>query len=436
MFPILLYIVAKIKGEFKNAKNQKALSFVLLFAIFLSLTGCWDQRGVEEYAFVIALGMDKVDNQKDKVRITYLIANPETGSVASSASSQEPPRGIISFEANSLITAKSLANIVIAKEITYDLVRMLFVSEELARDKEFVRWIYDAAKSMDIRRDIQFLVTKEETSQFIQTNKPLLETRPHDYYEKIFNVGEIFGTTPPSELNTFFRITEADADLFLGMYGTTEKVQEHKSNQEPDQIKAGEFHYTGETNTTQIAGSAVFKEGRMIDTLTIEETKLTYLLNPTLKTGYFLFTFPDPFDEDYRVDAQIELDNPIKIDMNLKKDTPKIDVTVPISLEVLSNHSMTDYSKDPMKQDRLESSIKEDLANKFKELIKKTQEEFKSEPFNWSLIARKEFPTIPDWEKFDWMKTYPDMDINVSVQLKLEKFGRQNELPRIEEMRD
>lgn len=413
---------------------QRTSSFVALLAILLFLSGCWDQRGVEEYAFVIALGMDKSEEQQDRINITYLIANPEVGTAATSGSS-EPPREIISFDANSLITAKSLANTVIAKEISYDLVRMIFVSEELARDAEFIRWIYDAAKSMDIRRDIQLLITKEKTSQFIQANKPLLETRPHEYYEKIFNVG-VFGTTPPSELNTFFRITEADADLFLGMYGSIEKALPNHSKKEPDQITAGELPFTGETNITQIAGSAVFKEGQMIDTLSIEETKLVYLLNPIYKTGYLLTTFPDPFNPQYLIDARIELENPVKFNMNLDKDTPTIDVTVPILLEVLSNHSMTDYSVDQKKRNFLESSIQEDLTNKFELLIKKTQEEFKTEPFGWSIIARKKFRTIPEWEDFDWMKTYPDMDINVSVELKLDKFGRQNELPSMEETRD
>ncbi|MEN2766639.1 Ger(x)C family spore germination protein [Ornithinibacillus xuwenensis] len=416
----------------KNASKFTVFLFILLF-----LCGCWDQKEVEELAYVIAVGIDKAEDHENRVKISYLIANPEAGSTAEGGGSQEPPREIISFEADDFISSKNLANTVITKHVTYDLLRMIIVSEDFARDENFIRWIYDATKSMEIRRDIRLLVSKEDTATFLQNNKPVLETRPHEYFEKILDIGNEIGTTPPSELNTFFRITEADADLFLGIYGTTEKGEKKESDGDPDEITAGEFKYEGETNTTQFVGSAVFKEGKMIDTLTIEETRLSYLLNPTLKPGFFLGTFPDPFDDKYRIVTRIEANGPLKFDMKLNGgNKPSIHVKIPLLLEVMSNHSMTDYPKDAKKRKKLKESLKEDITRKFEDFVKKTQEEYKTEPFGWSLIARKQFGTIKAWENFDWMKTYPGMKIEVSVQLKLGKFGRQSDLPRLEEVRD
>ena len=67
-----------------------------------------------------------------------LIENPEVGSIQGGGGSTEKPREIISFDANDFLTAKSTANVVISRKISYDLLKMIVVSEELAKDPKFV----------------------------------------------------------------------------------------------------------------------------------------------------------------------------------------------------------------------------------------------------------------------------------------------------------
>src|SRR5690625_615413 len=250
---------------------------VIFFVIFLS--GCWDQTEADQLAFVSAIGIDKDEEDEGLVKVTFVISNPEVGSLASGGggAGDEPPMETISFTANDFSTSKSLSNTVIARKVSYDLLRLIIVSEEFARDDQFIRWMYDITKSMEIRRDIKFLVSKEAPASFVENNQPKMDIRPHKYYELIFKRGEDSGTTPPSSIMEFFRIAEADADLFLGSYGTTAESDKDKKIEDPDQIEAGEFVYEGQTNTTQFAGSAVFKKGKMIDSITIEETRLAYL---------------------------------------------------------------------------------------------------------------------------------------------------------------
>ncbi|WP_026905935.1 Ger(x)C family spore germination protein [Paucisalibacillus globulus] len=412
------------------------VKFISLFVLLLILGGCWDQKETEEQAYVIAIGLDKAEESENLVKVTYLISNPEAGTAAvGGGSSSEPPREIISFEAEDFVTSRNLANTVIAKQITYDILQIIVVSEDFARDDDFVRWIYDATKSMEIRRDSKLLITKEDTLTFLEINQPKLETRPHEYFKMLFARGKETAMLPVSDLNTFFRITEADADLFLGIYGTTEK-SEKQHGKEPDQVIAGEFHYEGETNPTEFAGAAVFKEGKMIDVITIEDTRLAFLLNPTMNGVDILASFPDPFDENYHISTRVNKISDIKIKMDLKKEQPEINVTLPVSIDLLSNHSMTEYQLNEQNKEKLKKSFEDTLEKLFKDFVKKTQEEYKTEPFGWSLIARKKFLTIPEWEDFDWMKTYPDMKVNITVNVELGSFGRQGGLPSLEEVRD
>jgi spore germination protein KC len=413
----------------------KIFKAIFLLVICLVLSGCWDQRQIEKRAYVYAIGMDKAE-EENKFTITYLIINPEFGTMATGGGNANNPHEIISFETNDLITSRNLANAVIAKEITYDLLRAIVVSEELAQEKQFIRWMYDATKDREIRRDNFFIVTKEKASKFFEKNEPKLETRINKYFEYILNRGIETGMIPESDLHRYFKITEADASLFLSIYGTTQKSPKQVHTSSEDQLLAGQLETKGKTNPTQFLGSAVFKEGRMIGKLSAEETRAAVLLNDTLEMSDFLTTYPDPFDNRYLVAARIikKSDNDVK--MKLKNGTGFIDVTIPLHVEVLSDHSMVDYSKSKAKRQKLKQTIKSSIESKLEALVKKTQEEFKGEPFGWSLLARKKFSTINQYEKFDWMKSYPNIKVNVKVSIVFGEFGRQTELPKYERVRD
>ncbi|MGM8216665.1 Ger(x)C family spore germination C-terminal domain-containing protein [Bacillaceae bacterium W0354] len=281
-----------------------------------------------------------------------------------------------------------------------------------------------------------FFVTKEPTLDFYTNLKPKLESRPHEYLEVILERGAQIGLIPQSYLMHYFRITEADADLFIAPYGSSqhEKTPKHKSS-ESDFI-AGNMAYEGSTNNTNFVGSAVFKEGKMIGKLTGEETRLSILLNNTIDASDVLATFPDPFNEKYRNTVRIFKKQKNKISMNLSNGAPKINVMIPMEVEVLTDHGMVNYAEDKTKRDILKESIKEHLLKSLEKLVEKTQKEFKGEPFGWSLVARKNFLTIPEYDEFNWMEKYPTMDVSISLDIKFGEFGRQSELPNLKKVRE
>lgn len=420
----------------KQLQVNKVIHLLVLFILLLSLTGCWDRNEIDKRAYVIAIGLDKAKNESD-IKITYLISNPEFGSQIQGGSTEEPAQETITFETNDLVTARTTANAVVAKEITYDMLKVILVSEELAKDENFIRWMYDATKDIEIRRNISFVVTKEAPSKFIEKNKPKLETRPHKYFELMLQRGAEAGMSPESELYNYFRITEADAGLYLAAYATSEKTSGgSREAEDEDDLFAGQFHPEGKTNNTQFFGSAIFKEGKMIGKLTGEDTRLTIIMNDILNATDILTTFPDPFNKKYRLGARIVKKRNNEVNVNLEKTPGTIDVTIPLKIKILTDHSMVNYATSKEKRDVLKKYLEERLTEKFEELVKKTQEEYKAEPFAWSLYVRKQFLTIPEYKDFDWMKSYPDMKVSIKVNIQFGEFGRQGELPNLEKMRD
>ncbi|WP_010678211.1 Ger(x)C family spore germination protein [Bacillus timonensis] len=413
----------------------KISKLTLILASLFILVGCWDKEEIDSRAYVLGIGLDKSDI-KGFLNITYLISNPEAGSTLQGGGGNEPTHETITFNASSFIQSEDIANSVIAKSITYDILDFFIVSEELARDKDFVRWIYDATKDREIRRDTKIIVVKENASTFIERNKPKLETRRHEYFEQIFNHATQIGLIPDSEIHNFFRITEADADLFISAYATT--IEDHSTAQKnnDEDLIAGKLKVTGKTNPAQFLGSAVFKEGQMIGKLSVQETRITQLLNKWMKKPSFLVSVPDPFMKRYYITARFTQINAPQIDVDVSKPAPKVTMKLPIQAEILTDHSMVNYAGDEEKRRELKEHLKKGFEQRITKLIKRSQEEFKADLFGLSLIARKHFLTIPQWENYDWMKSYPEADISVSVDITFGEFGRQSELPSYERIRD
>lgn len=403
----------------------------LLFAAIV-LGGCWDQKEIDRKDYVVAIGIDQDEDQG--IKMSLLTTNPEVGSVQQGGTTNEPPTEIITLKTKDLLSPINFSNTVVAREISLDMLRYIIVSEELAKTNNFIRWMYETTKNKDIRRDNFLIITKEDTSQFIEKNKPRLETRVHKYYENIIRRGQETGTIPFSQLHTYFRVTEADADLFLGIYATRE-VQEEKSEAN-DQLFAGQFKPGGTANKTEFLGSAVFKEGKMIGKLTGEETRLSYLLNNIDYAQDMLISIPDPFNKNFNMSIRVSQQKDAAIHLDLFKGNGTIRVNVPLIIDVLSDHSMVNYADHKKKREQLRKHIENRFERRLNDFVKKTQEEFKGEPFGWSLYARRKFTNVHDYHKYNWMEKYPNMDVRINVEVKISEYGRQTKLPNLQKVRD
>lgn len=400
---------------------------IVFLAIILFCTACNDRHEVERRSYVIAIGIDKSPHAK-LLKVSYLIANPEYGSLQQGGGGDTPPKEIITIDSPDFILSKQLMNSMIPKGITYDLLEHVVISEKLARDNNFPRWMYDAAKDSEIRRDISLVVSKESPEEFFNKTNPKFETRPHKYFGLIKEHSEKTGLAPQkSQFLQYFRILEANGDLFSGTYAAADTPSESKDLDDPDRFIAGELGSTGEANQTQFVGSAIFNRGSMVGTLDGEETRLASILNNTVKAPQVFFTLKDPFDEKYHISVKIDTSgNETK--MNFDRETPTIDTTVTLQVSILTVHSMTDFKKKENRK-RLRKYIEKVFDKKFEKLIKKTQTEFKGQPFGWSLIARKEFKTLKDYKDFNFKGKYPEMDITIKTKVKILEYGRLKEVP-------
>lgn len=92
---------------------------------------------------------------------------------------------------------------------------------------------------------------------------------------------------------------------------------------------------------------------------------------------------------------------------------------------------MVNFAKNNDKVAELKKSMTKTMEEHLTQYIKYTQEEFKGDTFHLSVPIRKGFWTLQEFRDFDWMKSYPDAEINVNVDIRFGEFGRQTKSARV-----
>jgi spore germination protein KC len=418
-----------IKNKGGTEELNRVSVLLLLCLPVLLLAGCWDKKEVEERTYVVAIGLDLpegIDIEKEQaLDVTLQFSNPKLNVKGASPSEGSDRKDFITLTAPDFVTARNMANSFVTREISFGHNKVLIVSEELARTEIFYRLLSTGIKDREIRRETNILVTEGKAAEFIEKNKPELMVRPHRYLQFLIDRATETGMVPESTINRLFAITDGDADLFLAMYGSIHEKDKEIGFHDEDQYKAGQVPKKG-GNPAQLIGAAVFKEGKMIGTLTGEETRVARLLDNTSNTRDLFSSFEDPLDKRYKIAVRLKKTNKNKVKVKLRNGPPKIEVYYPIEMKVLSVPSMIDYASNRENQRKLKRAIEKKLKENAENLIKRTQEEFKTEPFYWSLYVRPLFRNDKDYQKWDWNnKQYPYADITVNADVEITGFGKQ-----------
>lgn len=391
----------------------------ILLAVCSLVSGCADRIELEKLAHVVVIGLDLTEDQF--IQVTFQIANPQVGTTDRSQAEGEAPSDIVSVIATDVMTAKELANTIIPRKINFSHLQTLIISSKLAQTDKFHPVVASMIRQPEIRREMNMIITREEAREFIKKNKPRMETRPHKYYEFMMAQWETLGGVPLSTLNDYMK--DLSGELYLAIFATTERVEKPLFKFE-QHYRAGEVPVE-DADPVQMLGTVVIREGRMVGTLTGEETRYALMLNKTGRSRSFLSSFPDPYDKEERVTVRLLKKDAPRLKIDVSEDIPKIDIELELRVQLLSIQSLTNYVTNIQKQKVLEQSIEEKLEQETMKFIRRTQEEFRGEPFDWHQEARKKFWTWKDFEQYDFQSKYPLAEVKVNYIVEIESFGKQ-----------
>lgn len=138
--------------------SQKFLipKILLVMLTLLMLTGCWDDINLENRAFVVSIGIDKVD---DGYRVTLGIPDPAAFSVGNTDEMKYTKYGV----GETILSAKKSLERTLSKKLDYTHVKICVINEDILKDRELFLETVDALeRNRDLSKRIFMLATQEE----------------------------------------------------------------------------------------------------------------------------------------------------------------------------------------------------------------------------------------------------------------------------------
>lgn len=362
----------------------------------LLLTGCWNAEEIDSTALAHGVGLDRAG---DKLKVSFEIIRPTpVGGTNVGENESVGHHIILEDEVDTLLTGVRAMIRTSKRRLHFEHARVFIIGDELAKE--------DAISELNsIRRDQMFrlgsylFVTEDDPAEVLHTPtlyEHLTSLELSDAMEETtFTTGYI-----PVNVYQFFAMLEGVlGNAYLPMIALQE-IQGEKS--------------------TALDGTAVFKEGKMVGRLTINETiGLNWLLN-NIEGG----------------SITIGLDNNQKGAVRIKEAKTKFNPALEgehLQVEVLI-HLTVDFVDNPLDvqvNEDLLSEIKRKVSRKVESdvslALKKLQGELKTDVTQIGLTTYRKYPRR--WAELGpkWDEVFANADVDIKVDVKLQHTGKINQ---------
>lgn len=398
----------------KNKFIKKLLFFFILITNITTLSGCYDSRGIEDLAYVTALGIDILDN--DILSLTFQISIPGTSS--ESGSSQSSKTENTTVQCSSIDTGISLVNSYISKQINLSHCKAIIFSEKIA-SKGLNKYIDTLSNNIEIRPNCNIIISRCSAKDFIENATPSIETLTARYYEVALKSSEYTGYTTSTELATFVNDVKnsfVQASAILGGINTGEKDLTEKPYVGIDGNYKANQTPIDDINNIETFGTAVFHDDKLVGELSGLETICFLLISDKIESC--TISVPSPFETESEIDLLIRKSKNSKISVEIINGSPYISVDLFLEAHGLTLNETVDYTsiKD-IKQ--IESSSEKYLKSLITNFLYKTSKEFNSDISGFGKYALSKYLTWQDWENSNWNENYKNAFFNVTININI-----------------
>ncbi len=368
-------------------KKTILLIFILIILLF-SLTGCSSINGIDNYYFIISLGLDKSDSG---LKVSIQIPSNSSQDSSGGSSTQSAEYEIFSAEGVSIDECITILNNYLNKKINLSHCSALIISEELAKEG-IQTYINTLSNNTELRHSCNIIVsngTSIDVLENISNSGAVFSARLYDY---LINSSEYTGYTIQSSFGDFFQALENDY-------------------YEPTTI------YTIiSDNTIQTSGIAVFQRDKMIGTLDITDT-IAHLITIN-KLEKSTITINSPFTENENVDLDIQLYKDTDISIDIINGSPLITLNIYPEGIIRSSGTVFNYT-DSEQIKTLEKATNTYLEKIFKNYLYKITKEYNSDIVGFKGFCQSKYLTKKEFEEIHWENIFRDSYFNININSKI-----------------
>ena len=418
-------------------KVKKILIILLVIVITaFFLTNFSSIYTIDDYAYVIAMGLDNSDDSD--LILSLQIAIPAGSSKGSESSSSQSSSSIVStVKCKNINGGVNLINDYLGQKLNLSYCKAMVFSEDIAK-KGIGNYICTATNDIEIRPSCDIIVSKCSALDYITNSKPLLENLSSKYYEIASSSQKDTGLTRTISLMSFYNryydslcepyaplssIEESNGgDAKNEVQGKTldsDKNSDNSNGGDSSSSSGGKSESSSkkdvEKDNTNAKiknqGLAIFKDDKLIGEISREETLCYMLVSGKLKDA--VINVPSPFEDADYVSLNISSVHS-KNNVEIVNNTPFITCNISLSARVLSSTKTSNYlSKENSLA--LEYATNSYLNANITDFLYKTSKELKSDFIGFGRNAVRSFKTMDDWKNYDWLNKYQNSEFNVNV---------------------
>ena len=449
-------------------KVKKILIILLVIVITaFFLTNFSSIYTIDDYAYVIAMGLDNSDDSD--LILSLQIAIPAGSSKGSESSSSQSSSSIVStVKCKNINGGVNLINDYLGQKLNLSYCKAMVFSEDIAK-KGIGNYICTATNDIEIRPSCDIIVSKCSALDYITNSKPLLENLSSKYYEIASSSQKDTGLTRTISLMSFYnRYYDSLCEPYAPLSSIEESNESGNANQTSQANKAEQINSNASINKKESEsnsedaknevqgktldsdknsdnsngggsssssggnsessskkdvekdntnakiknhGLAIFKDDKLIGEISREETLCYMLVSGKLKDA--VINVPSPFEDADYVSLNISSVHS-KNKVEIKNGTPFVTCNISLSARVLSSTKTSNYlSKENSLA--LEYATNSYLNANITDFLYKTSKELKSDFIGFGRNAVRSFKTMDDWKNYDWLNKYQNSEFNVNI---------------------
>ncbi len=407
---------------------SKVIAVLLLMIIAVSLSGCYDQRDIDELVYPLAIGLDV--GEANILRMTLQLAAPLAigaggGDSGGGGGGKGQTTSLITVDTPSIYSGLNLINNIISKEVNLSHAKVIIISKALAQ-KGVTEYIQSIEKGREFRPNMFILVSNDPPDKYLENVKPVLESNPAKYYELL--LGKNYASFyPDARISEFHYADESDSiEPVAILSGTNKKdsVDQLGTNNSTAGSDRPEGVYEAENIPVisdlknVVMGIAVFKSGRMVGTL--NGTEASCYLMVTGKYDHSFWSFPDVYDDNKLVVMNVMQRKKPSITADIKGGRVVVNIGLDLEGDFYSIESNANYENYPIPA---ENKANEVIKNEVAAMLKKTTSEYDSDICGIGKYIKGKFITLDQWKSFNWMEQYKNTEFNIDVKLKVRRTG-------------
>ena len=382
-------------------KNNKKIIKICLYLFFtmIIISGCWDNKDINQRNFISAMAIDKAAD--GKVELTLQVLRPNIIRANIEQGTKERSIWVSTTEGETIFEAVRDQLKVINRKPFYNYLRIIFIGEDLAKDG--INDIIDFfIRNSEVRLIPKVIITKGMDAKKIIMADSELDNIPTLHLEGILknNVSEA-KTRDIDLIGVAHDLTSARGygviASAIGQNETLENIKDYK-----------------------IEGTAVFLKDKLAGYLDTTETRGFLFIKDEVDSG--IINVENPLEKNKLVAIEIKkTSGNMKVVMREKGIILKVDVKIRAALG--EEQGKADLAREENIK-KLENEIENEIKREIKRIVDLAQNKFKYDFFGFSNKVYEKYPNYWDEIKDNWEEEFSQLPLETNIKVKIDRTER------------